>query len=208
MAFKTFEIKTRIMSQPKGSSKLILFVKNNYWTQRYYFTVKDSKELRDYLKSDEFKVFTYSVFSKYEGMTYEEEKELWEFANSEDKKRIQEKLDIFAWRPEDKQFEIKVSLKLTRTYDSYFTYRVEFSNNIDNSRCWFRRFYSVSYISVYGANCILDDFACYLRENKEFSDKLASYKTWDEFRKDWSSDDFVNMMDGCLMDAKSGRRAA
>ena len=64
---RKIEIKTRIMDK----RELILTVKNGwkFWSR---FAVKDSKELRTYLKSDEFKEYAYGVFSKYEGMTYDE----------------------------------------------------------------------------------------------------------------------------------------
>lgn len=71
MGKREIKIMTRIMSQPNGSSKLKLTVKNG-WSFWNRFTVKDSKDLRDYLKSDKFKEYAYGIFSKYEGMTYKE----------------------------------------------------------------------------------------------------------------------------------------
>lgn len=201
MEMRKIEIKTRIMSQPNGSSYLTLYVKNG-WRQRYHFNVKDSKELRDYLKSNEFKEYANSVFGKYEGMTYNEMCKLWDTDHWDDNDRMKEKLDRFAWIANEDQFKIKVSLKLTRTYSNAFTYRVEYSNNKDNRRCWFKRVYSVSYIGVLGANRILDDLACYLNQNKEFNDMLATYKTWDEFYNAIDEDGFVDIMDSCLMKAK------
>lgn len=191
------EIKTRIVGQPNGSSKLTLTVKNGWWF-RHRFEVKDSKDLRDYLKSDEFKDYAYNIFSKYEGMTYNE---MHNTDRDPDFQKIWEKLDRFAWRPDGEQFKIKVTLKLTRTYRNGFTYRVEYSNNKDNRRCYYRRFLSGDYIDNFFAHKILDDFYSYLINNKEFSDKLATYKTWDEFDNN-VDDDIRDVMDSCLMKAR------
>ena len=108
---KKFEIKTRIMSQPTGKSELIMTVKNGwkFWSRFY---VKDDKYLRTYLKSDEFKEYAYSVFSKYEGMTYEDMCELHKTDNKADFQKIWDKLDRFAWRPsrlDTTDFDIKIT---------------------------------------------------------------------------------------------------
>lgn len=192
------EIKTRIMRQPNGSGKLKLTVKNG-WEFWSWMHVCNLKHIKKYLKSDEFKEFAYSVFSKYEGMTYGE---MCNTDRKPDFQKIWEKLDRFAWRTDDERFNIKVILKLTKTYRNGFTYRVEYSNNKDNRRCWFKRFLSCGYMDKVFANMILDDFYCYLSKDKAFNDKLATYKTWDEFYANVSSDDFVDVMDSCLMDAR------
>ena len=192
------EIKTRIMSQPNGSGKLKLTVKNG-WEFWSWMHVCNLKHIKKYLKSDEFKEFAYSVFSKYEGMTYGE---MCNTDRKTDFQKIWEKLDRFAWRTDDERFNIKVTLKLTKTYRNGFTYRVEYSNNKDNRRCWFNRFLSCGYMDKVSANMILDDFYCYLSKDKAFNDKLATYKTWDEFYANVSSDGFVDVMDSCLMDAR------
>lgn len=90
---KKIEIKTRIMGQPDGSGELKLTVKNgwSFWSR---FTVKNSNEVRVYLKSDEFKEFAYSVFSKYEGMSYDE---MCNADRKSDFQKIWDKLDRFAW---------------------------------------------------------------------------------------------------------------
>ena len=192
---KTFEIKTRIMSQPNGSSKLKLIVKNG-WSFWSIFTVKDSKELRTYLKSDEFKEFAYSVFSKYEGMNYTE---MHNTDRNADFNKIWEKLDGFAWRADEKPFRITVDVKLTKTYRNGFTYRVAYSNNKDGRRCWTRKFAEGNYIDKVCANEMLDDFWRCLNEDKAFNDKLSSYKTWDEFWDDLShTRDIHNLVDNCM----------
>lgn len=108
---KKIKFTTRIMSQANGSSILKLTVKNgwSFWSR---FTVKDSKDLRDYLKSDEFKEYAYSVFSKYEGMTYTDMCELWRTDNEADFQKIWEKLDRFAWRRSEldtRDFDVKIT---------------------------------------------------------------------------------------------------
>ena len=115
---KNIEIKARIMSQPNGSSKLKLTIKNgwSFWSK---FTVNDSKELRDYLKSDDFKEYAYSVFSKYEGMTYEE---IHNTDRKTDFQKIWEKLDRFAWR---KEYE----LNFLRDYHIKITKHERLDNN-------------------------------------------------------------------------------
>lgn len=104
MEKRNFEIKTRIM----GQRELILTVKNGwkFWDR---FDVIDSKTLRDYLKSDEFKEYAYSVFGKYEGMTY---KEMCNTDRKADLQKIWEKLDRFAWRRSEldtRDFDIKIT---------------------------------------------------------------------------------------------------
>lgn len=195
---KKIEITTRIMSQPNGSSKLKLTVKNgwSFWSRS---TVKDSKELRTYLKSDEFKEHAYSVFSKYEGMTYKDMCELHKTDSREDFKKIWEKLDGFAWRVDEEPFKITVDVKLTRTYRNGFTYRVAYSNNKDSRRCWTRKFAEGNYIDKVYANEMLDDFWRSLRKDRAFNDKLSSYKTWDEFWYDLShTRDIHNLVDNCM----------
>lgn len=196
MAKKKFEIKTRIMSQANGSGKLTLTVKNG-WRFWYWMYVENTNRIREYLKSDEFKEFAYSVFSKYEGMTDEE---MYNTDRMSDFQKIWDKLNIFAWRTDEEQFKIKVSLKLSRTHGYGFTYRVEFGNNKDNRRCWFRRYLYLSYIDKVIAKEILGDYYLYLCKDKAFNDKLATYKTWDEFYND-INDDVKELTDDCLMRA-------
>lgn len=198
MEKREIKIMTRIMSQPNGSSILKLTVKNG-WSFWNRFTVKDSKDLRDYLKSDEFKEYAYNVFSKYEGMTYKDMCELWKTDNKADFQKIWDKLDGFAWRTDEEPFRINVSVKLTRTYSNGFTYRVEFSNNKDGKRSWIRKFEEGHFIGKDYANEILGDYRLWLDKDKELSDKLSSYKNWDDFHNDFfNTRDINNLVDFCL----------
>ena len=120
---RNFEIKTRIMSQPSGKNELILTVKNG-WRFLHKFYVRDSKDLRAYLKSDEFMEYAYSVFSKYEGMTY---KEMCNTDRKSDFQKIWEKLDRFAWRSSEldtRDFDIKITKheRLDNNYGIYTSY--------------------------------------------------------------------------------------
>ena len=132
-----------------------------------------------------------------EGMTDEE---MYNTDRMSDFQKIWDKLNIFAWRTDEEQFKIKVSLKLSRTHGYGFTYRVEFGNNKDNRRCWFRRYLYLSYIDKVIAKEILGDYYLYLGKDKAFNDKLATYKTWDEFYND-INDDVKELTDDCLMRA-------
>ena len=137
---KTFEIKTRIMGQPDGSSELILTV-NNGWRISYRFTVKDSKDLRAYLKSDEFKEYACSVFSKYEGMTYDDVSTLWEYDNTEEFQKISDKLDAFRIKePSEEEFKVDFYLRLIKRYTDGIAVNVNFYNNIDGRRLSFKIF--------------------------------------------------------------------
>ena len=140
---KTFEIKTRIMGQPDGSSELILTV-NNGWRISYRFTVKDSKDLRAYLKSDEFKEYAYSVFSKYEGMTYDDVSKLWENDKTEEFQKISDKLDAFCIKepakPAEEEFKVDFYLKLIKRCTDGIVVNVNFCNNIDGRRLYFKIF--------------------------------------------------------------------
>ena len=196
---KNIEIKTRIMSQPNGSGELVLSVKNG-WRIKYRFTVNDIKELRTYLKSDEFKEYAHNVFSKYEGMTYNEMCKLWETDKSKDNNRIQEKLDRFAWRTEDEPFKITMDVKLTRTYSNGFTYRVVFGSNKSKAYSWIRKFEEVYHIDKDYANELLYNFLCCLKNDKKLSDKLSSYKSWNEFHNDlFNTREIHTLVDNCQL---------
>lgn len=194
---KKFEIKTRIMSQPNGSGKLIMTVKNGWWFNSR-FVVKDSSELRTYLKSDEFKEYAYSVFSKYEGMTYTEMCDLWRTDHEADFQKIWDKLDRFAWRTEDEEaLRISVGVKLSRRYSNGFRYRVVFSNNKNGCRAWCSRFYTGSFEKC-DVDWKLEHIDANIHWNKALNDKLATYKTWDEFRCDFNNDVIADMVDECV----------
>ena len=195
---KKFEIKTRIMSQPNGSGKLIMTVKNGWWFNSS-FVVKDSSELRTYLKSDEFKEYAYSVFSKYEGMNYTDMCDLWRTDHEADFQKVWDKLDRFAWRTEDEEpLRISVGVKLSRRYYNGFRYRVVFGNNKNNCRAWCSRFYTGRFFEKYDVDCTLEHIDANIHWNKALNDKLATYKTWDEFRCDFNNDVIADMVDECV----------
>ena len=194
---KKFEIMTRIMSQANGSGKLKLTVKNG-WSFWGWMYVENTESIRNYLKSDEFKEYAYSVFSKYEGMTYEKMHNSKSMRDA-DFKQIWEKLDRFAWRTDDEEpFKVIVDTKLVRTYSNGFRYRVVFSNNKDNKRCWYNK------VKMVGckrdvANEYLADIDYVMQKDKEFMDKLATYKTWDEFYSDTCNrTDISSMVNRCV----------
>ena len=180
---KTFEIKTRIMGQPDGSSELILTI-NNGWRISYRFTIKDSKDLRAYLKSDEFKEYAYSVFSKYEGMTYDDVSKLWENDKSEEFQKISDKLDAFRIKePSEEEFKVDFYLKLIKRYTDGIAVNVNFYNNIDSRRIYCRTFirtksspYLVSKLMV---DSILSDFYGELKWLIGYD--LFCCRSWDEF---------------------------
>jgi hypothetical protein len=190
-----FEIKTRIMSQPNGSGQLILTVTNGWWFNSR-FVVEDSSELRTYLKSDEFKEYAYSVFSKYESMTYEE---MDKTDREADFQKIWDKLDRFAWMAkEEEPLRISVDVKLTRRYSNGFRYRVEFSNNKNSARNWYSMFHTGIFKKC-EVDWQLEHIDAHLHWDKALNDKLATYKTWDEFRNDFNNtDDITDMVEKCV----------
>ncbi|MBR5897964.1 MAG: hypothetical protein IKZ14_00670 [Muribaculaceae bacterium] len=190
-----FEITTRIMSQPNGSGKLKLTIKNgwSFWNWMY---VENTESIRNYLKSDEFKEFACSVFSKFEGMTYEE---MHNTDRKPDFHKIWEKLDRFAWRAvEEEPFKINMSVKLIRTYRNGFRYRVVFGNNKNNAQSY-RRKTQMGYFLKEEAYWDLGKKQNLLNRDKELNDKLATYNSWDEFNNDFlNKNDISNMVDKCL----------
>ena len=91
-----FEIKTRIRKQDDGSSELTITVKQG-WSCYHRFTVEDSLELREYLKSSYFQGFIYCLFDKYKGMNYQEMSELYNQDSDNHIEKIKEKLDKYLW---------------------------------------------------------------------------------------------------------------
>lgn len=200
---RKIEIKTRITGYANGRGKLTLTVKNG-WSFKHWMNVENTESIRTYLKSDEFKEFAYSVFSKYEDMTYEEMHNSYKIY---DFLKIWNKLDRFAWRPSKEQFQIDISLKLSNTRYNYFNYRVEFSNNKGVERLWFKRFYFYeNCLNKPDTNVVLDNFATYLYNDKALNDKLATYKNWNSFRAD--VDAVRVLIYDCLKRAKSASLAA
>lgn len=175
------KITTRIMSQPNGSSKLKLTVKNG-WSFWNRFTVKDSKDLRDYLKSDKFKEYAYGIFSKYEGMTY---KEICDTDRKSDFQKIWDKLDGFAWRTVESNYYNDFHIKITKrerlddncgVFTSYMYITGRIYNN-DLSR--YRRFYTI--VDFCTEDIYLDEL------ERAYYDKYEDYDvdTYSEFQEEF-----------------------
>jgi hypothetical protein len=207
MVKSNLEIKTRIMSQVDGSGKLTIRV-NNGWSFWTNFTVQNNQAIRDYLKSDDFKEFVNTLYSKYENLTYKEMCDLRQIDYNDDKKKVEEKLDRFLWkRVEEEPFKVNFSVKYKRRYSNAFTYKVVFYNNKNNKKCWANRtfFGDIRFRVTFGPgrferyireeiqNCI-DALTYELEHCKELTEKLNSYKSWDEV---WV--DKYNSIDKSLM---------
>lgn len=171
---RKIEFKTRITSQPNGSGELKLTVKNgwSFWSR---FTVKNSNELREYLKSDEFKEFADSVFSKYEGMSY---KEMCDADRKSDFQKIWDKLDRFAWvNPEySKDFHIKISKRerLDEHCGCFASYMHITGRIYNKDMSRYRRFHTI-------VEFCTDDIYSYELES-------AYYTKYDDFDRDTHSE--------------------
>jgi hypothetical protein len=189
------EIKTRIVGQPDGSGKLTLTVKNGWWFWRK-FAVKNSKELRDYLKSDEFKEFAYSVFSKYEGLTYKEMSEMYDADSEDDFKKIWDKLDRFAWvKPEySDDFHIKITKRerLDEHWGCYTSYMYITGRIYNKDMSQYRRFNTI-------VDFCIDDIYEEALESAYY-DKYDDYddNTYSEFREKF--DEKYNLTDKKIKD--------
>ena len=188
---RKFEIKTRIMSQ----SELILTVKNNGWKFSDRFDVRDSKDLRDYLKSDEFKEYAYSVFGKYEGMTYTDMCELWRADHEADFQKIWDKLDRFAWRRSEldtRDFDIKITKheRLDNNGGVYASYMYLTGRITDRNNMRYRPFrvivrFCIDNVYTYALeNAYYEKYEDYdddtYAEFKEAYDKKHNYKVSDK----------------------------
>ncbi len=197
------KIKTRIMSQPDGSGELKLTVKNgwSFWSR---FAVKDSKKLRNYLKSDEFKEFAYSVFSKYEGMSYADMSVLYETDADDDFQKIWDKLDRFAWvKPEYyDDFHIKITKReMLDEHCGCFTSHMYITGRIYNKdMSQYRRFNAiVDYCTddIYENeldSAYYDKYEDFDRDTfSEFREKFdEKYNLTDKKRKDYTDMVFYN----------------
>ena len=191
---KKNEIKTRITSQVDGSGKLTIRV-NNGWSFWTHFTVQNNQAIRYYLKSDDFKEFVNTLYSKYENLTYKEMHNLRQTDYEDDKKKVEEKLDRFLWkRVEEEPFKVNFSVKYKRRWDNCFSYKIVFYNNKNDKECWANRFFwgDFGYKITFGwtggfegyirekiQNCI-DVVTDELEQCKELTEKLNSYKSWEE----------------------------
>lgn len=179
---KQIEIKTRFNTQRNGEKAFRMTIKNNGWRFWNDLKVNYNSDIIDYVKCDEFKEYAYSVFSKYEGMTY---KEICEANRSDDFLKIQEKLDAYSGR-KDEPFKIGYHTKLVKTYSDGVRFKLQFGNNID------RRSYSWTISLKTGFNCRVDNYSYGYDVMGEFEwqfrkligDKLDKYTSWDEFIND------------------------
>jgi hypothetical protein len=190
MQNSNLKIKTRITSNANGSGNLTIRV-NNGWSFTHCICVENTQEIRDYLKSDDFKEFAYSVFKKYEDMTYNDICALWETDIEDDFKKIDEKLDNYLWKPEEEPFRITIKTKLLRTYSNGFRYKVVFGNNKSDDWCSINQTCYAVNVPEY-ANEILGDIWYLLEQDEELEDKLATYSNWYDFDNDFMKKDDIS----------------
>lgn len=107
------KITTRITNRGGDCGRLKITVKNN-WKFWNYLKVKDNQEVRDYLKSSDFQEFIYQLYSKYEGMDYEQMSDLWDADNEKDNDKIKEKLDRYLWIAPTNTSENDVNIRITK----------------------------------------------------------------------------------------------
>lgn len=176
---KKVEIKTRFNTQRNGEKALRLTVKNDGWRFWNDLKVNYNSDIIAYVKTDEFKEYAYSVFNKYEDMSY---KEMSNTDRSGDFQKIQEMLDAHSGR-KDEPFKIGYHTKLVKTYIDGVRFKLQFGNNID------RRSYSWTITLKTNYNCrannysygydVMGEFEWQFR--KLIGDKLDKYTSWAEF---------------------------
>lgn len=191
MKKSNLEIKTRITSNANGSGNLTIRVNNVRWSFWTTFDVQNNQEIREYLKSEDFKEFANTLYSKYENLTYEEMHNLRQFDYNDDKKKVEEKLDKFLWKPSEEPFKITIKTKLLRTYSNGFRYKVVFGNNKNNRECWRSKFCGVV-CDLECANEVLNDMWDCVQTNKELQDKFATYTNWYDFTNDFMKKDDIS----------------
>ena len=190
---KKLEITTRATHQANNSLKVRVRVKNG-WYFSYDFYLKNDGWSYGYVKSDGFKEFLTGLFSKYEGMTYDEMLPVWRTDNDNDKKMIGDKLKEYAYYNNEEPFKVLFDVKLARRYRNGFKYKIVFANNKDKARCWMNRFFE-SDIETVRYLCynycdetvkkqiiqdLLYELEYRLKSNEDFMNKLNSYKNWGE----------------------------
>ena len=156
----------------------------------HYFKVYNNKESKAYLKSEEFKEYVLSVFKKYEGITLDELRSRRKEYKS-DFKLIEEKLDVFRIKEptkpaEPEPFKVDFYFKLIKRYRNGIDVNVNFCNNIDGMRIYYRTFIrtQTSYVVVdkLRSDFLIESFYYELKDR--VGDKLSKYTSWDEFRSD------------------------
>lgn len=183
---RKMQIRTRITSNANGSGNLTIRV-NNGWSFWNKYTVQNTQEIRDYLKSDDFKEFANTLYSKYENLTYNDMCELLENDCKDDNKKVEEKLDDYLWKAAEEPFKITFTTKLVKMYSNGFAYKVLFGNNKSGGWCARTQFYEDVRDRKY-ANIVLDDVWNYLQNDKELNEKLSSYTNWYDFTNDFMND--------------------
>lgn len=191
MKKSNLEIKTRITSNANGSGNLTIRV-NNGWSFWNRFTVQNNQAIRNYLKSDDFKEFANTLYSKYENLTYKDMCELLKSDGKDDKKKVEGKLDKFLWKQvEEEPFKITIKTKLLRTYSNGFRYKVVFGNNKSDDWCSINQTCYAVNVPEY-ANEILGDIWYLLEQDEELEDKLATYSNWHDFDNDFMKKDDIS----------------
>lgn len=188
---KNLKIKTRITSNANGSGNLTIRVNNVRWGFWTTFDVQNNQDIREYLKSEDFKEFANTLYSKYENLTYEEMHNLRQIDYNDDKKKVEEKLDKFLWKPSEEPFKITIKTKLLRTYSNGFRYKVVFGNNKSDDWCSINQTCYAVNVPEY-ANEILGDIWYLLEQDEELEDKLATYSNWHDFDNDFMKKDDIS----------------
>ena len=181
-AKEMIEIKTRFTTLRNGDRGLRMTIKCATWKFWHNFNIVGAD--LDYLKSDAFKEYAYSVFSKYEGLTYKEMSKMYDADGEDDFKKIGKKLSVCY--PKEEAFKIGFYTKLVKAYNNGVKFKLQFGNNIDNQG------YHWTITLKTGFDCrwcnyeygyeVIREFESKFR--KFFGDKLDKYTSWDEFIND------------------------
>lgn len=172
---------------PNGMKMTITDSHYKVW---HYFKVYNNKESKAYLKSKEFKEYVLSVFKKYEGVTLDELRSRRKEYES-DFKLIEEKLDVFRIKEpikpaEPEPFKVDFYFKLIKRYRNGIDVNVNFCNNIDGRRIYYRTFIrtqtSYAVVDNLRSDFLIESFYYELKDR--VGGKLSKYTSWDEFRSD------------------------
>ena len=173
------EIKTRFKTLSNGDRGVRLTVKCDEW--RFWHDYNFIGADLDYLKSEVFKEDAYNVFSKYEGMTYDEMRNTDRTA---DFQKIGKRLGVCY--PTDEQFKIGFHTKLIKTYGNGLRFKFQFGNNIDNRAYYWslgvKTGFDCRYDNYESAYVVMNEFESMFR--KHYGDSLDKYTSWDEFVND------------------------
>jgi hypothetical protein len=181
-----------------------LTITDNHYKFWHYFKIYNNKESKAYLKSKEFKDYVLSVFKKYEGISYGELNSRREEYRS-DFKLIEDKLDAFhikepAKPAEPEPFKVDFYFKLIKRYCNGIKVNVNFYNNIDGRRIYYKTFIRTQ-TSPYLVDKLKSDFlieSFYYELKDRVGDLLKDYTSWDEFildSADWLDKDVCAIAD-------------